>query len=486
MREQPLAPLLQRAKGWVRWGIFVLLLVSLLFGKLLDAEQRQVRRQLLLALELLKEKPTPTRVANVDRVLASASIPSAIESRRLIARNDASEIVAALRRHMTTYERGNVGASVLQPVLHALATAHLPALAAFDAAVADQPDDVSARLARGIQLARLAWVARGGDYATRTPPIRLEEMTAWQLRSLADLVEAVRLSTRPTPAVVELLGIARTYNHEAVAEEIFEEAIRLDPTSAALYDEYLVHLDAKWGRKTISDNQALLARARGMGLRTHMTDQTERLIAYLLEGGYADVNAADAQSRAAAYTERADTHDAWLWRAKVERTKKNQAGALAALERALMHDPGAISALDDYAYLLFAAGKAAESKAAYRRAASLGSEYAHQELIRVELNQPDGQPVNWRRLRTLCEDSAETLNPAGEFCIGGLYWDGLAGYPRDPAKAAIFFKRAAEKYHLTAQHDFGWMLISGVGGLTPDRDAGVYWLRQASQRGSTE
>jgi len=44
-------------------------------------------------------------------------------------------------------------------------------------------------------------------------------------------------------------------------------------------------------------------------------------------------------------------------------------------------------------------------------------------------------------------------------------------------------QRAADLGHQTAQHDLGVVLLKGMNGQPPDREAGIYWLKLSSAGG---
>ena len=77
--------------------------------------------------------------------------------------------------------------------------------------------------------------------------------------------------------------------------------------------------------------------------------------------------------------------------------------------------------------------------------------------------------------------SAEMRNASGQNCVGGLYSDGLAGYPKDNVKAIKFFELAARQGNDQAQHDYAWMLIYGEG-VKADRKKGLFYMRNSARQ----
>jgi TPR repeat protein len=68
--------------------------------------------------------------------------------------------------------------------------------------------------------------------------------------------------------------------------------------------------------------------------------------------------------------------------------------------------------------------------------------------------------------------------------LGGLHEDGC-GVPPDFAKAAEFYRRAADAGFEMAQYRLGVLLAAGRG-VPRDRDAAVRYLRSAAEQGSDE
>jgi len=66
--------------------------------------------------------------------------------------------------------------------------------------------------------------------------------------------------------------------------------------------------------------------------------------------------------------------------------------------------------------------------------------------------------------------------------LGALYATGDWTGPRDPAQAAVWYRRAAERGHSDAQYNLGFMYLLGEG-VQQDAEAGVRWLKSAADHG---
>lgn len=69
------------------------------------------------------------------------------------------------------------------------------------------------------------------------------------------------------------------------------------------------------------------------------------------------------------------------------------------------------------------------------------------------------------------------------FLVGTAHDEGL-GVPADPAQAAVWFRRAADRGHVLAQHNLGNAYADGRG-LAQDDAAAILWWRKAADAGDT-
>lgn len=79
---------------------------------------------------------------------------------------------------------------------------------------------------------------------------------------------------------------------------------------------------------------------------------------------------------------------------------------------------------------------------------------------------------------------AESGDPWAQVNLGAVYDHGLDGVARDPIKAVIWYRRAAEAGIPEAQFNLAHCLASGRG--TPRDDAEAFvWMRRAAEQGLT-
>ena len=76
-------------------------------------------------------------------------------------------------------------------------------------------------------------------------------------------------------------------------------------------------------------------------------------------------------------------------------------------------------------------------------------------------------------------DAAESL-----FLEGRAYANG-EGKPKDWAKAAELYRKAAEQGNAKAQNNLGWCYVQG-NGVAKDTAEGLKWLRKAAEQGTAK
>ena len=66
--------------------------------------------------------------------------------------------------------------------------------------------------------------------------------------------------------------------------------------------------------------------------------------------------------------------------------------------------------------------------------------------------------------------------------LGALYATGDWSGPRDPVRAAEWYRRAAERGHPDAQYNLGFMCLLGEG-VEASPSEGLHWLKRSADQG---
>ena len=114
--------------------------------------------------------------------------------------------------------------------------------------------------ARGHYKTAEAANARGTDFAANTPKISLQEMTRLCYEAADDLMDALDLNPRLTPAWVALLRLSMMTQMPFSPQEIYSEAIKHDHNSIYLRLQFMYALQPRWGG-SYPEMEALAKRA---------------------------------------------------------------------------------------------------------------------------------------------------------------------------------------------------------------------------------
>ncbi|MGE3230576.1 MAG: DUF4034 domain-containing protein [Hyphomicrobium sp.] len=112
--------------------------------------------------------------------------------------------------------------------------------------VAARPDSVPARLARGLYLDHLSWLARGDASAHETHARQWEAMYRLQEAAIGDLSWAIAHDRALSPAYVALMKIRAAQGNEGAVAELYGQGLDANPDSPDLYEARIWSLSPWW------------------------------------------------------------------------------------------------------------------------------------------------------------------------------------------------------------------------------------------------
>lgn len=80
--------------------------------------------------------------------------------------------------------------------------------------------------------------------------------------------------------------------------------------------------------------------------------------------------------------------------------------------------------------------------------------------------------------------AAEKGNAAAQFFVGLRYHEGANGYPKEPEKAAFWWKKSAEQEFPDAEVGLGELYLSGRG-VRQDLTEAIKWFKRAAAHGNS-
>lgn len=399
-----------------------------------------------------------------------------------IRRGDISAIRLNLPTALLRFEAGEGTEDQVMRAVSSAYRSHGKALPAFDEWVAMEPDSYAALVSRGIVRSRLGWHLRGGDYIPYTPKENLLEMTRLHLLAIDDLQLALSKSRYPVLAIDELISIAMAHGWKNESKKLYVAGERLSPSSSQLFLSYKPILYAEWGTGSIPAAKAFLRRAEDNGVSLEARSALMRHLLNIDSHDRFSIGKPDALPHAVEFSERYNTIDGWWWRSSVERSLSRWEDALKSLRHVAEKNPSSDEVFTDIASVLLNLNRTDDLKLAMRRAADLSNDWAQDEIISDMVWETNGAKRDWEKIRKECEASAEMLNPSGQACLGMLYLEGMAGYPKEKTKATAWYELSARQGNSRGQHDYGWMLIEGIG-VTADREKGLFYMRNSARQG---
>ena len=446
------------------------------------AGEKQIGASLQKALALLDAMP---QVPALKPLLEVAPVPKqsavVIEQRAQIRFGDISSMRRDLPLALARFEAGVASEHEVNNAISTAYRSNDKSLVSLDKWVAEEPVSYAALVARGIVKSHLGWHARGGDYIPYTPKENLAEMTRLHLLALDDFILALDKSRYPVLVISELLSISKAHGWKEESKKLFLAGERLSPSSDTLFSRYSSSLYEEWGTGSVVAAKAFLRRAEENGVSLEARSALTRQLANAESGWRYSIGKPDALAYAVEFSKRHDTVDAWWWRSQVESSLDRHEDALKSLRRVVEKQPDSAGAMGDIAGVLRQLNRIEDFKLARRRTADLGNDWAQGQIIADMIWERNGEKRDWEKIRKECEASAEMLNPSGQHCVGGLYMEGLAGYPRDNAKSVAYYELAARQGDDRAQHDYGWSLIQGSG-VKQDREKGLFYLRNSARQ----
>lgn len=448
-----------------------------------DVGEERIGAVLKQAIALLDAMPPvpalkPTNAAEAD----PEQVSEYIDRMARIRHGDISTIRRNLPPALLRFEAGEGSED---EVMMAVSSAYGPyekALVALDKWVAEEPGSYAALAARGIVRSRLGWHWRGGDYIPYTPKENLVEMTRLHLLAVDDFVLALTKSRYPVLAIDELIGIAMAHGWKDESKKLYIAGERLSPSSSQLFSSYKPILYAEWGTGSIPAAKAFLRRAEENGVSLETRSELMRHLLNIDNHDRFSIGERDALPHAIEFSERYNTIDGWRWRSRVESSLGRWEDALKSLRRVAEKYPSSAEVMTEIASALLKLNRTEDQKLAMRRAADLGNDWAQDEIISDMVWETNGAKRDWDKIRKECEASAQMLNPSGQACLGMLYLEGMAGYPKDKAKATAWYELSARQGNSRGQHDYGWMLIEGIG-VKADREKGLFYMRNSARQG---
>lgn len=417
--------------------------------------------------------------------------PSRDHLRTLLDSGSFAQLDAEMSSYQTAYGNGVISDEQASRALIALKQNDPDLRPAYDRWVAERPTSYVARLARGYFLMSLGNLARGSDYAARTPNARFQDMERLFEQAMTDLEASLQLDQRPTLSYGPMIVIAKVRGDRESARELLGRAIALDPAVYTARLSYLGLLQPEWGG-SLEEMAAFIAAAGGSISKGQLEKLERRLDDSKRRAELAPAArlVAERQYEAAiraydAALEREPSARAFSMRGYAYAQLNRHDRAIEDFSRALELDPDGVccsGTRSNRANSYLRIGAIARGTPDLVLAAEDDDHWAARELAMMYAFGKYGTKPDAAAAKRWCERAAKQVDGIAMYCLGGLYHAGM-GVTKDPTQAAKWFELAAERRIADAQADIAFMYWEGEG-VAQNLPRAVYWWLLAAAQGN--
>jgi len=432
--------------------------------------------------------PTPASTPTSRELAAQAPEPGGmhaykrrleqyVKDRRLdVLHPHFEEQVAALRQ-------GQVADSVVNRMFVMVARADESDVGLFDQWTEAHPESYIGPLARGHFNLHRAWQGRGNKFAQDTRDSEFDEMNRWLPLARRDAQIALQREPRCGLCYALLIRLSMPMGLRKEALVWFNQGLSLDRNSITVPSAYFESLDPRWGGS--SDQQESLVQR--LTLAGHQQAANRLKAEWMVDRidhrrwqGRAQIEQGLAAARQSLAV--ADTYDGRYVEAYALQQLERHAEAADAFSRIVAQYISPVEVFTSRAHSHAQLGRWPEAVRDLRIAyEEFLSPWAFEMLVRLSAGN-SGWKLRTRdsEANELCREAALHGLPIAMTCLGGLYYFGTGGVPRDPAQARQWFARAAAAGDAQGMMDLAQMCATGQGG-TVDRDQAIQlWLSAAS------
>lgn len=121
------------------------------------------------------------------------------------------------------------------------------------------PTSALAQAFSGYAYMRMAWSARGGQYASDTPEVKLETMRQLLGRAKADLAKATELDPKLIISYATMINVGVLTGDGPYALQAAQRGLAVDPSSFPIYNMFELMSEPRWGGSLLMQNGIMAA-----------------------------------------------------------------------------------------------------------------------------------------------------------------------------------------------------------------------------------
>lgn len=413
----------------------------------------------------------------------STSAPAVKELNRMIVSGDLKGAESRLGRLQKAFAKDFTKEEALGDALFACYQSGDELRAALDKWIAQRPHSYVARLCRGMHWTATGFDRRGEKTMAQTTLAQIVGMKNAFDYAFLDYRRALELDSKPTFAYWGLITIGRAIGADKRAlEALLQEAIAAEPLTSNVRLAYLAALRPEWGG-SVEEMEAFLGETKRKYPQLRKLDLMESSVAgaksrAAVRAG--DIAGAVRESERAVQLAKNET--TLRDRAWAHFRAKNYDQAIADANEAMKHEDCHPCALAIRGMAYVRSGRHEEGLEDLHKSAAEGNHTAQAELGMAHMSGRYGLAKDYAATEKYCRMAAEQRDSMGAYCLGGLYFSGLGGLPKDTAQAFRWYELSAKLGLAPAQTDLGVMYARGIG-VAQDTATAAMWLTFAAKQG---
>jgi TPR repeat protein len=409
----------------------------------------------------------------------------------LLKAGDFERLDAEMTAYQDAYRAGAIDDSAAAEAFVVLVDRDPDMRAAYDSWVAVRPQSYVARVARGYYFMKMGYLARGSEYASKTPQAQFDAMRAYFNAAREDLELSLKLDAKPSLSYGTLIAIAEGPGARELRERYLDQAVALDPRIWTARVTYFRDLKPEWGGSHDQMENAIkvwsgsLTEKQAALLRDSLEDSRWRTRLEPIADLVRTRQYPQAIAEYSKVLEKTPVLRAYAMRGASYAGLGQLDKAIDDFNRVIELDPGGgccSGARSNRASAYLKSGKKEQGLADLVYAAERDDAWAAGQLARIYAFGQYGFKTDYAQARRWCERAAKQGDGLAMYCLGGLYHAGQ-GAPKDMAFAAYWFAEAGQRGVGDGAADVGIMYWNGTG-VSQDRDVAARWWRLAASQGN--
>ena len=174
------------------------------------------------------------------------ALPDRLHIISLLKNHQFSKLESLLSGFQKAYEQGAIAERSVATAFVSFSNSDSSLELQLNEWVESMPQSYAAHLARGYYYQHLGWLSRGSGYSRQTTDTQFQDMRNLFTHASDDFNKALSLNPKLVLAYRHLISMAMAKGDQKSVDQLYTDAIQIDPASYVLRDQYLFSLQPKW------------------------------------------------------------------------------------------------------------------------------------------------------------------------------------------------------------------------------------------------